>query len=1151
MVTDGRVEIHLLGTFECEIDGEIVQASLSRKTRALLAYLAASPKSYNRETLYNLFCQETDDPAGTLRWHLSRIRRLLHPDLLHVDNQVVEINQAVAIVDSLDFQRIITDKNLGGIGFETLFDAVKLYRSEFLTGLNLRDAPEFSIWQLAERTRYAQLYERGLIAVVEHLIAQENFLEAIHWAQILLQNNLLLESAHARLMWLYARVNQPDNALKQYQQCCDVLMKELGVEPSDEINTLYQDILDGNLPQPEVSVQTPATTQPLSATDRDNFVGRAEPLAHLNAVWAQTLRIGTGTVMIDAEAGGGKTRLVMEFVRHLPAHHLLIGQSYESSRNTPYQPWVQLLETLVQSATVTALNEIDSFWYDQLAHLLPTLALQRKRTPSTPVKRDFNEVHLFMAVVHLLAHLQTTAPLVIFIDDLQWADEASLRLFQFVARRIGDQQRAPVLMLGAYRTEEVADNPALKTLLHDLNRTENFSALSLSALADSAIDEFIRRTWAGDSNNFDPARLRERLLQTTGGNPLYLTEVLHELATTDVDLNTAQLPIPDSLNDIVQRRLQLLPDNERQVIDALAIISIPTSSDAVQSISGRSEDEVFTALDAGLRWRLLRALEDDSPTKFAFQHDLIREAVTRQINAIRRERLHQRSAAKLIEMGAPAAQIAYHWGAAGIRDQEAHYIALAGEQAATLYSNKDARVYLQRAIEITTDPQRRAELLVRLGNVLFSVGEWDAAEENADKAYKIANEHDLLHEKGTSLLLLAQLDRNRGFYPEALERSTQAEEIFRASNDGSQLYHVFGSIGSIYWRQADYDNALKYQFEALRVAIEADYLLGIELAHGSLGSIYSQMGDFENALINLEQCLKVARQRDDRGRIGKIIGNIGINYARQDDNERAWACFCEQLSADHELGDLAGVATVLNNLAIISRLQGAFEQSLTCNLYALNLHLNMQNLRGVAVTLGDIASNYIDRRLFDGAEAFSSRAIYLTRSLNVRFELAIFLAQEAKRLLGLEYYADALNVSRECLNLAREIKRQDAIMLALMIERKAQVKVGELAPDEAAQTLYELLETADASRDQAMIYYTIWQITPHDENAREQAAQLYADLYAKHGIYLYSQRYAELTGETLTGNMLDLSLPAFVTENTFDLDAILTRVDKVIESIAG
>ncbi|MEQ8674116.1 MAG: tetratricopeptide repeat protein [Aggregatilineales bacterium] len=1146
-----QVEIYLLGTFEIKINGQVLQASLSRKTRALLAYLVASPKKYNRETLYNIFCQETDDPAGSLRWHLSRIRRLIHKDLLHVDNQVVGVNTALVTIDSLQFQQVINETDLTNIDFETLLNAVMLYRAEFLSGLNLPDAPEFSIWQLAERTRYTQFYERGLTALVEQLIQQGSYLEAIRWAQILLQNNLLLESAHARLMWLYARINQRENALKQYEQCRDVLQKELAVEPGEEIIQLHQDILSGALTPPTILPERPLTPQlqiPSNTAGRADFIGRDDALDQLGDTWQQALQDGVGVVLVDAEAGGGKTRLITEFTRVLPEHHLLIGQCYESSKNTPYQPWVQLLDTWVQHVPDDTPIQIDPFWYDQLAHLVPSMALRRKRTPAKSATHDFNEVHLFMAVVHLLTYLQANAPIVLFLDDLQWADETSLRLFQFVAGRIRDQQTAPVLMFGAFRSEEAEENPALPTIIHDLSRTEYFTAVSLKPLDSHAIGEFIRTHW--NSDQIDPSQHEQRLLDITGGNPLYLTEVLHELSRDEVNFSNGNLPIPQSLNDLVLRRLQRLPENERQVIDALAVISLPISSETVQSVSGRSEDDVFGALDAGLRWRLLRALEDESPTHFAFQHELIRETVMRQINAIRRERLHQRSATKLAEMGAPPAQVAYHWRAAGNSEQEAHYIGLAGEQAADLFSNKDARIYLERAIEITKDPQRQAELLVKLATVLFSLGDWDASEEIAYRALRLAESHDFLGLQGSSLLVLGQIDRNRGYFPEALERHLRAEEIFTHLEDFQQLNRVLGGIGSIYWRQADYDRALEYQTAALKVAIENDDIQGIGAAHGSLGTIYSQMGDLENAGINLEHALKIARQLDQRGRIGKIIGNIGVNYARQGDYEQSWSCFCQQLTTDYELGDLTGVATVLNNLAIICRYQGDFEQALLCTNYALSLNLKMHNLRSIAISLGEIASIYIDQMIYEEAKQFSSQAITLGQTINLRYEVAAFHVQEANRLFGLERYADALKESREALDIAREIQRQDTILHASIFELMALQKLGEITLSEAVQDLSALIDTSTQPADHAYIYYNIWQTDPTNTHAQQQAMQFYEDLYAKDGTYVYYERYTALSGKTLPRNIMALDLPDFVREKSFEIEDIFTQLDRLLDDIA-
>jgi predicted ATPase len=175
------------------------------------------------------------------------------------------------------------------------------------------------------------------------------------------------------------------------------------------------------------------------------------------------------------------------------------------------------------------------------------------------------------------------------------------------------------------------------------------------------------------------------------------------------------LPVPPSLEDLVHRRLRQLPDSGRQVIEAMAVADMPTNLRVAQRISGRSEDEVFQAIDVGLRWRLLKDETSETPGVFNFSHDLMRETVRQQLNPLRRQRLHQRSALVLSQTNAPAVQIAYHWREAGEVENELQYVIRAGDEAMQLQSFQEARHPYSRAVELATEKHQRASVLISLG----------------------------------------------------------------------------------------------------------------------------------------------------------------------------------------------------------------------------------------------------------------------------------------------------------------------------------------------------------------------------------------------------------------------------------------------------
>ena len=178
------IRISLLGPFAIE---QIDITRLNRKTRAILAYLAATGTAHTRQALYDMFCQEANDPAGLLRWHLSQLRQHLGPESFQITRQEVAIAPAQVETDLRPF--------VTGMGNPTtqttaqLHHTANLYRGNFLEGLTLHNAPEFELWLLGERSRFQLLYEKGAAVLVDRCIQRQAYPQAIALSQRLLQKN--------------------------------------------------------------------------------------------------------------------------------------------------------------------------------------------------------------------------------------------------------------------------------------------------------------------------------------------------------------------------------------------------------------------------------------------------------------------------------------------------------------------------------------------------------------------------------------------------------------------------------------------------------------------------------------------------------------------------------------------------------------------------------------------------------------------------------------------------------------------------------------------------------------------------------------------------------------------------------------------------
>ena len=1091
--------IYLLGAFSVVRRGSKTPVELRRKTRDLLAYLAAADQAYSRQALADMFCLETTDPHRALRSLLSRLRQRLGPEVILSEGSTVRFNPETGWVDCLAFAQTVAS-DLDGRSLATLTRAIDLYRGEFLAGSSQGRSPEFELWLLNERTRYQRLYERGLAVLVNRLIDQGDLAAAIRRAQTLAQNNPLLEEAHALLIWLYGRTGQREAALAQYEQCQAILQSELAVEPGPELRVLRDEIVAGKLslpPAAPAAIPLDASVQPVS-----DFVGRAAEMTRLQQAWAAVRPGHSLVVILAAEAGMGKTSLVHEFARTLPEVRFLIGNCYESVRALAFAPWLELLEAQATQLEAVALQRLSPLAADYLTRLMPPLARRlRRKTPPAPPATGGELHRLFSAVSEFLLELPGTPPLLIFLDDLQWADEASLQLFHFLARRTPSGK---ALFIGTFRSEEASDSPSLQLLVSDLQRRSPVH-LPLAPLTPAAITRLLAQLWPTLLES-ERARAGEALCRATGGNPLFITEIVRELAPA-VEL-PAVLPVPQSLSELIQRRLERLPGSGRQVVEAMAVLDAPVTPAQAQQASGRSEEETVTAIDLALHLSLLQPRLEMTPVRYDFCHDLLRQAVSGQLSHIRRQLLHRRAAVTLEQAGVPAATLAYHWQMAGDVAREGEYTAQAGEQAAALYANEEAARYLQRAAGLIAEPIRRASVMHRLGEVWQLSGRYREAEEIYTQALALAESVAERHVPARCRVALGRLARLKGEYDTAVSWLEQAQADYQALNDHPGAAETLWGLGAVYWSQLDYARALDCFQEQLAIS----------------------------------RCL------GDRPLIGKAVGSMAVVYTEQGDYERALHCYSERLQIDLAGNDRLSLAKTAGNMGIVYAGLGAYDHALACYHFLLKSTLALGDQQNIFVAVGNMIGIYTAQEEYEVAARLSRQAIALGHALNLPLYLCEYLYASADLLARQGRAAEAIALSDEAMEMAAGISRTDIQLPSHLLSLRLRLEIGELDGATAINTLQSLLDTWPEDQLQAAILYDLWRLDQNATPLRQQAAGLYAKLYAKTPNATYRRRYEALTGQMLPPPPPTPPVPEAVVASDIDLETLLTQVNHLILS---
>jgi class 3 adenylate cyclase/tetratricopeptide (TPR) repeat protein len=443
-------------------------------------------------------------------------------------------------------------------------------------------------------------------------------------------------------------------------------------------------------------------------------------------------------VFVAGEAGMGKTSLVAHAARsaHSEGAIVLFGHAVEDL-GVAYQPWIEVLSSIVKHAAPETLDGLRPAQRGALARLVPEIGVDADRVGDPDTER----LLLLEGATELLAAESRRAPLFVVLDDLHWADTASLQLLRQVIA-----SAAPMnLTIGCtYRDTDLGRGDTLTQLLADLHREANVTRISLRGLEDTDVMDLIAAA-AGHDLDDDGIGLAHALRRETDGNPFFTGEILRHLGESGaIVLNDEgrwvltgeleDLGLPNSVRDVVGRRVERLGDEVVRVLSLAAVIGREFDVTLLGALTDVDEDTLLDHMDDAVAAAIL--VESGIPCRYRFAHALTQHSLYDELSPTRRQRAHQRIA-EALELDADAddaavlAELAHHWVAAtrpAQIDKALEYVRRAGDAALAALSPDDAIRWYRQALALveqqpSSDERRRASLLASLGTAQRHAGE--------------------------------------------------------------------------------------------------------------------------------------------------------------------------------------------------------------------------------------------------------------------------------------------------------------------------------------------------------------------------------------------------------------------------------------------
>ena len=519
-----------------------------------------------------------------------------------------------------------------------------------------------------------------------------------------------------------------------------------------------------------------------------DLVGRKRELAVLRAALDGATR-GQGRVwLVGGEPGIGKTRLLEALAETMASAEVgvLWGRCWEGGGAPAYWPWSQVLLAAAEGTTAKALAVRLGSGAAAVASLAPELTTRLSGLAPAPVAEGPGaRFRLFDAVARFLFRTATDVPLLIALDDVHAADEASLLLLEFVASQA---PRSHLVVVATYREAEVAASPRLTDLVSRVAR--HGARLTLGGLARSEVEALFRAMAPVPATG----ELVTRIHEATEGNPFLVKEVARLLSHRRGRPHTGKgLPLPHEARAIVAGRLRSVPVPLRRVLEAAAVLGREFDVASLAALVGHDPASVVDALGDARRQGVVDEL---GAGRWVFAHALLREALLDELAPSARAELHLRAADALqgrpgSDPGTRRSAIAHHRyeaASAGVDTGAAEACAAAGAQAVTALAFEDAAGWYERALEAlalssVNDERRRFDLLMALGRARFQAGQFrdarSAYSEAMDRARSLGSAQ-LLAEAALEFFAQHRDDRNITLLEEALSALPELDSALRA-----------------------------------------------------------------------------------------------------------------------------------------------------------------------------------------------------------------------------------------------------------------------------------------------------------------------------------------------------------------------------------
>jgi len=611
------------------------------------------------------------------------------------------------------------------------------------------------------------------------------------------------------------------------------------------------------------------------------FIGRKDDLLWLQERLVEARRGQGELILLAGEAGIGKSRLLREAIAQAQQAEIRVleGKCSLFEAALPYAPFVEAFRGLLHARTPSEIVVLLGPYAPEVMKLLPELAaLMPGVVPSPSLSPPEEKSRLFESLYQVLRRFAANAPLILALEDVHWADSASLELLYFLGRRL---RRDHWLAVVTYRPEELVRAEGLAKLREDLLRERLSQELTVKSLSKEEIGELLQEVIGGDLDQLRP--LGGLIWQYGEGNPFFSEEILRAIVDAGDGLlitfnptTVSAVPIPPTVQETIGLRLRQLTSDARTVLAAAAVLGRTFDLETLQRVTDLEGDAFTRPFMELLSLQLVRA--ERTPRCYGFRHHLIREVVMHNLAPDLRRTLHRR-VGLLLEGGGGAQAVPrvlmHHFGEAGDRERTVRYAREAARQASGVYAHEDAGRYLSVALDALPTAATSARLSV--------------AEDLGDAWYQARHFEQ-------SLQVLAVM--------------SECAMVLDMQQDLARAYRKIGTVQHVIRAGA----GLPALESGLAIVKQLDAPSEEALIRAEMAGVASDTGQFAQAVTEARAGETAATRAGDLSALGRCYIYLGINLQRLGQYAEARESIKKAVALAREVDDLEAEVLALNSL---------------------------------------------------------------------------------------------------------------------------------------------------------------------------------------------------------------------------------------------